>query len=70
MILTTASEKSVQCLSEYNLSTRHRNVHIVKMLKHCLQLVYDNDSCVKAEKTLKAQGINRLLDASAKIQRL
>jgi len=38
-------------------------IHIVEMLTHCLQLVYDEDFCVKAEETLKRQGINLLLDA-------
>jgi len=32
-------------------------IHIVEMLRHCLQLVYDDEFCLKAEETLKAQNI-------------
>jgi len=38
-------------------------IRIVEMLTHCLQLVYDNDFCLKAEETLKQQGIELQLDA-------
>ena len=38
------------------------NVHIVEMMRHCLQLVYDEDFCVKAEEALREQGISLLLD--------
>jgi NADPH-dependent 2,4-dienoyl-CoA reductase/sulfur reductase-like enzyme len=38
------------------------NISIVEMLTHCLQLVYDEDFCIKAEETLKANGISLLLD--------
>lgn len=37
-------------------------VTIVEMLTHCLQLVYDEEFCLKAEGTLKEQGIDVLLD--------
>lgn len=37
-------------------------VHIVEMMRHCLQLVYDEDFCVKAEEALRSQGISLLLD--------
>ncbi|MBN1982693.1 MAG: FAD-dependent oxidoreductase, partial [Chitinivibrionales bacterium] len=37
-------------------------VTIVEMLTHCLQLVYDEEFCVKAEATLKEQNISLLLD--------
>lgn len=37
-------------------------VTIVEMLTHCLQLVYDEEFCLKAESTLKEQGIELLLD--------
>jgi len=33
------------------------NVRIVEMLTHCLQLVYDDDFCLKAEETLTKQGV-------------
>jgi NADH oxidase (H2O2-forming) len=39
------------------------NIRIVEMLTHCLQLVYDEDFCLKAENSLKEQGIELLLDA-------
>ena len=39
------------------------HIRIVEMLTHCLQLVYDNDFCLKAEETLTQQGIELQLDA-------
>ena len=43
---------------------RHKdvNIQIVEMLRHCLQLVYDEDFCVQAERTLREEGIDLLLD--------
>ncbi|MBD3307048.1 SidA/IucD/PvdA family monooxygenase [candidate division KSB3 bacterium] len=38
------------------------NICIVEMLTHCLQLVYDEDFCIRAEDTLKKKGICLLLD--------
>jgi NADH oxidase (H2O2-forming) len=38
------------------------NIYIVEMLSHCLQLVYDEEFCINAEKVLKEQNINLLLD--------
>lgn len=38
------------------------NISIVEMLSHCLQLVYDEEFCMNAEKVLKEQNINLLLD--------
>ncbi|NLE41699.1 MAG: FAD-dependent oxidoreductase [Lentisphaerae bacterium] len=38
-------------------------VNIVEMLTHCLQLVYDEDFCLKAEETLRKEGIDLQLDA-------
>jgi NADPH-dependent 2,4-dienoyl-CoA reductase/sulfur reductase-like enzyme len=37
-------------------------IHIVEMLTHCLQLVYDEEFCVKAEEALKKQKISLRLD--------
>lgn len=37
-------------------------IRIVEMLTHCLQLVYDEEFCLKAEETLRAQGIKLVLD--------
>ncbi len=37
-------------------------VTIVEMLTHCLQLVYDEDFCTRAEEALEEQGITLLLD--------
>ncbi len=53
----------VEIAEECKRRRPNMNVRIVEMLTHCLQLVYDNDFCVKAEETLKAQGIDLLLDA-------
>ena len=41
-------------------------ISIVEMLQHCLQLVYDEDFSVKAEQTLREQGIALLLDEKVK----
>jgi len=38
------------------------SVKIVEMLRHCLQLVYDEEFCVKAEAVLQEKGIELLLD--------
>ena len=38
------------------------NIQIVEMLRHCLQLVYDEEFCVKAEETLRSEGVGLLLD--------
>ena len=38
------------------------NVSIVEMLRHCLQLVYDEEFSIKAEQVLKDQGVGLLLD--------
>lgn len=38
------------------------NVSIVEMMRHCLQLVYDEDFCIKAEEVLRNQNISLLLD--------
>lgn len=38
------------------------NISIVEMLSHCLQLVYDEEFCIKAEEVLRQQNVNLLLD--------
>jgi NADH oxidase (H2O2-forming) len=38
------------------------DISIVEMLKHCLQLVYDEEFSLKAEQVLREQGISLLLD--------
>jgi pyruvate/2-oxoglutarate dehydrogenase complex dihydrolipoamide dehydrogenase (E3) component len=38
------------------------NISIIEMQRHCLQLVYDDEFCELAEKVLKEQNINLLLD--------
>lgn len=38
------------------------NISIVEMLSHCLQLVYDEEFCINAERVLKEQNINLMLD--------
>ncbi len=37
---------------------RDANVTVVEMLPHCLMLTYDEEICIMAEESLKAQGIN------------
>jgi len=37
-------------------------ISIVEMMRHCLQLVYDNEFCQKAEQALAAQGVSLVLD--------
>ncbi|MFH1024724.1 MAG: FAD-dependent oxidoreductase [Planctomycetota bacterium] len=38
-------------------------IHIVEMMTHCLQLVYDDEFCVRAEEALRKQDISLQLDA-------
>ena len=38
------------------------NVRIVEMLRHCLQLVYDEEFCTSAEAALREKGIDLVLD--------
>lgn len=38
------------------------NISIIEMQPHCLQLVYDEEFCIVAEKILKEQNINLLLN--------
>lgn len=52
----------VEIAEECRLRRKDLNIRIVEMLQHCLQLVYDEDFCVTAEETLKAQNIELLLD--------
>jgi NADH oxidase (H2O2-forming) len=33
-------------------------IHVLEMLHHCLQLVYDDEFCIKAEEVLKAQNVS------------
>jgi NADH oxidase (H2O2-forming) len=42
------------------------NIRVVEMLTHCLQLVYDEKFCLKAEQALKDQGIGLMLDDRVK----
>jgi len=41
-------------------------ISIVEMLTHCLQLVYDEEFCLKAEETLRKQNISLMLDEKVK----
>ncbi|MFO8102208.1 MAG: FAD/NAD(P)-binding oxidoreductase [Dehalococcoidia bacterium] len=43
-----------------------KNVTIVEMLPHCLQLALDEDQCIEAEKKLTERGIKVLTEATAK----
>lgn len=52
----------VEIAEEARRRRKDLNISIVEMLRHCLQLVYDEDFCVKAEEALRNQGIELLLD--------
>ena len=52
----------VEIAEECRKRRKDLNIKIVEMLTHCLQLVYDEDFCVKAEEALRNQGIDLLLD--------
>lgn len=52
----------VEIAEEVRRRRKDLNISVVEMLTHCLQLVYDEDFCAKAEETLRNQGINLLLD--------
>jgi NADPH-dependent 2,4-dienoyl-CoA reductase/sulfur reductase-like enzyme len=43
-----------------------KNVTIVEMLPHCLQLALDEDQCIEAEKSLASRGVRVLSSATAK----
>jgi len=47
-------------IAEECLKRRPANIKIVEMLRHCLQLTYDEEFCVKAEEELSSQGIEIL----------
>ncbi len=53
----------VEIAEECKRRRPNMQIRIVEMLTHCLQLVYDDDFCLKAEATLKQQGIELQLDA-------
>ena len=69
-VLSTASDLvivgcgfiGVELAEESRKGRKDITVKIVEMLRHCLQLVYDDEFCVKAEEVLRTQGIDLLLD--------
>ena len=52
----------VELAEECRKRREYLNITIVEMLTHCLQLVYDEAFCLKAEETLKKQDIGLSLD--------
>ncbi|MFH1759684.1 MAG: FAD-dependent oxidoreductase [bacterium] len=52
----------VELAEECKKRNKNLNITIVEMMRHCLQLVYDKDFCLKAEETLIAQGVNLMVD--------
>jgi NADPH-dependent 2,4-dienoyl-CoA reductase/sulfur reductase-like enzyme len=52
----------VEIAEECKRQRPNLKVTIVEMLTHCLQLVYDEEFCIKAETVLKEQNIQLLLD--------
>jgi len=47
-------------LAEECRKRRDADIKVVEMLRHCLQLTYDEEFCIKAEEELAAQGIEIL----------
>ena len=52
----------VEIAEECRRRHKEANIRIVEMLQHCLQLVYDEDFCVRAEQVLRDEGVDLLLD--------
>ena len=52
----------VELAEECRKRREYLNITIVEMLTHCLQLVYDEAFCLKAEETLRKQDIGLSLD--------
>ena len=52
----------VEIAEECRKRRKDLNIKIVEMLRHCLQLVYDEEFCFKAEEVLMDQDIDLLLD--------
>ncbi|WP_010243408.1 FAD-dependent oxidoreductase [Acetivibrio cellulolyticus] len=56
----------VEIAEECRKKRQDINISIVEMQRHCLQLVYDVEFCELAEKVLKEQNINLMLDEKVK----
>jgi pyruvate/2-oxoglutarate dehydrogenase complex dihydrolipoamide dehydrogenase (E3) component len=52
----------VEIAEECRRRRENQRISIVEMLRHCLQLVYDEEFSLKAEEVLRDQGIDLLLD--------
>ena len=48
--------------AEECIKGREVKVAVVEMLRHCLQLVYDEEFCLKAEEALHAQGVETFME--------
>jgi NADPH-dependent 2,4-dienoyl-CoA reductase/sulfur reductase-like enzyme len=55
----------VEIAEECRRGRKDLNIKVVEMLRHCLQLVYDEEFCAKAEEALRKKGIDLLLDEKA-----
>jgi len=52
----------VEIAEECRRRQRNIRIWIVEMLRHCLQLVYDEEFCITAEEVLRGEDIDLLLD--------
>jgi len=52
----------VEIAEECRRRHKHVNIRIVEMMRHCLQLVYDQEFCLMAEEALRGQDVELLLD--------
>jgi len=62
MVIVGCGFIGVEFAEECKKRNKNLNITIVEMMHHCLQLVYDRDFCLKAEKTLVNQGTNLMID--------
>jgi NADH oxidase (H2O2-forming) len=62
MVIVGCGFIGVELAEECRKRRQDLNIKIVEMLTHCLQLVYDEEFCLKAEEALREQGIGLFLD--------
>ncbi len=62
MVIVGCGFIGVELAEECRKRREHLGIKIVEMLTHCLQLVYDEGFCEKAEQALRRQNIDLFLD--------
>lgn len=62
MVIVGCGFIGVELAEECRKRREDLNIKIVEMLTHCLQLVYDEEFCLRAEQSLRKQGIGLFLD--------